>query len=235
MLELVLLLSGVALLDSLSMVPLAVVPLTVALGSARPLTLSLAFVGGVGLAYLVCGIPLLVGAEAFMEHFGAYLIRLWNRPNAMELGIQILIGILLMLSAWYLWRLKRSNPPADARPSSSPGPLFVLGASLVVLGMPGAVPYLAAIERIVNHDPGRAAAMGYLLYYNFVFIVPMAGLIGLRFVMGEQAEPRFRALAGFCVRVMPRLTAVLFLIVGLVMVADGIGWFCGHPLLPVSP
>ncbi len=104
----------------------------------------------------------------------------------------------------------------------------------MVIGIPGAVPYLAAIERIVNHDLEWAGALSYLIFYNAVFVLPLMGLIGLRVVLGERAEPWFQALAKFCVGVMPRLTAILFLLIGLVMVADGIGWFCGHPLLPVS-
>jgi hypothetical protein len=36
-------------------------------------------------------------------------------------------------------------------------------------------------------------------------------------------------------RVVPALAAVLFFALGLLMVADGIGWFLGHPLIPVSP
>lgn len=235
MTELVLILIAIAILDSLSMVPLAVLPLTVALGSPRPWTLALSFVGGVFAAYFLCGIPVLIGAEALMEHFGAYFERLWNRPNALELAIQVFIGILLLASAWYLWRPKKFKRQADPKPSASPGALFVLGATLVILGMPGAVPYLAAIERIVNHDPEWVGSLGYLIFYNLVFVFPLMGLIGLRAVLGERAEPWFQALARFCLSAMPRLAAILFLIVGLIMAADGIGWFLGYPLLPVKP
>lgn len=211
------------------MIPLVVLPLTVALGSARAWSLSLAFVAGVFLAYLLCGIPLLIGAEALIDHFGAYLNRLWNRPNAVELGVQILIGLLLIPSAWYLWR------PKTTAPSATEGALFFLGGSLIVLGIPGAVPDLAAIERIVAHDPDWLVAMGCLLFYNVAFVVPLLTLIGLRMILGARAEAWLHALTNFCLRIMPRAAAVLFFLLGLVMIADGIGWFCGYPLLPVTP
>ncbi len=99
MIELLLTLTAIALLDSLSMIPLAVLPMAVALGSSRPWTLALSFVAGIYIAYFLCGIPILVGAEVLIDHFGAYLNRLWNRPNALELGIQILLGVLLVASA----------------------------------------------------------------------------------------------------------------------------------------
>lgn len=234
MLELFLILTAIALLDSLSMVPLAVLPMTVALGGPRSLLAAGSFVAGVFATYFVCGIPLLAGLDAFLDSFGDYLNRLWNHPNAIELGIQILIGGLLILSAWYLWKSKRSKPQKGASPATSPGALFFLGGTLVVLGMPGAVPYLAAIERIVNQDPGWAGAFGYLVFYNFVFVLPLLALIGLRVVMADRADAWFQALAKFCMTAMPRVAAVLFLLLGLVMVADGIGWFAGYPLLPVS-
>lgn len=232
MMELLLVLGAIALLDSLTMVPLAVLPITMALGSARPWTLALSFVTGIFATYFLCGIPVLLGAEALHDHLSSYLSRLWNQPNSIELCVQILIGLLLMISSGYLWRNQRSK--AQKKPSASPGAMAFLGASLVVLGMPGAVPYLAAIERIVNHAPNWAAALGYLGIYNFVFIVPLLGLIGLRAILGNRADPWFQAVEKFCIHVMPRLTAVLFFLIGLVMVADGIGWFCGYPLLPVT-
>lgn len=236
MIELLLILTAIALLDSLSMIPLAVVPLTVAMGGSRPWSLSLSFVAGVFLAYLLCGIPLLLGAEVFIDHFGAYLNRLWNRPNAVELGVQILIGILLIPSAWYLWRKKNTTSQAEgAAPSATAGALFFLGATLVVVGMPGAVPYLAAIERIVAFDSVWMLSLGSLLFYNVVFVVPLLALVGLRVILGSRADGWLQALTQFCLRIMPRVAAVLFLLLGLVLIADGVGWFCGYPLLPVKP
>lgn len=235
MTDLIPILTVIALLDSLSMVPLAVLPMTVALGSARPWALSGAFVAGVYAAYFACGIPLMVGAEVFFDIFGAYLSRLWNQPNALELAFQVFLGILLMLSPWLLRRSKKSQPKSDSEAAGSPTTMFVLGATLVLVGIPGAVPYLAAIERILSHDPDWATAAAYLAYYNLVFVLPFLCLIVFRFVMPRRAGKLFQVLAAFCLSLMPRLTALLFFTVGIVLVADGIGWFVGFPLLPVSP
>lgn len=234
MTDLIPILTVIALADSLSMVPLAALPMTIALGSDRPWALSGAFVAGVYAAYFACGIPLMVSAEIFFDLFGAYLSRLWNQPNALELAFQIFLGILLMLSPWLLRRSKDSQTKPNPKAAGSPTTLFVLGATLVLVGIPGAVPYLAAIERIVSHDPDWAASATYLAYYNFVFILPFLCLIGFRFVMPRRAGKLFQVLAAFCLSVMPRLTALLFFTAGIILVADGIGWFFGFPLLPVS-
>lgn len=234
MIALLLILAAIALLDSLSMVPLAVLPMTVALGSDRPWALSGAFVAGIFVAYFGCGIPLLIGAEVFLEHFGAYLNRLWNQPNAFELVVQIVLGGLLMLSVRFLRRSGGGKPKAEPPAAASPGAMFLLGATLILLGIPGAVPYLAAIERIVQHEPSWVGSVAYLGFYNAIFVLPFLGLIAFRFVMPRQAGKLFQSLAGFCLSVMPTATAVLFFGVGLTLVADGVGWFLGHPILPVS-
>lgn len=234
MIDLLLVLTVIALLDCMSMVPLAVLPMTVALGSSRPLALAGAFIAGIYAAYFACGIPLWLGAEVFIEHFGAYLSRLWNQPNALELVIQIVLGVLLMLSAWYLHRSKKNKTESGAKPMASPGAMFLLGVTLILIGIPGAVPYLAAIERIVSQDLNWAGAVACLGFYNLIFVLPFLCLIGFRFAMPQHAGKLFQTLADFCLSMMPKLTALLFFLVGLVMAADGVGWFLGHPLLPVS-
>lgn len=234
MMELLLILAGIALVDCMSMVPLAVVPLTVALGSNRPLALAAAFVSGIYAAYFACGILLWMGAEAFMEHFGAYLDRLWNRPNAFELGIQILLGVLLILSAWHMHRSRKAKTGSGPSAGASPGAMAMLGVTLVLIGIPGAVPYLVAIERIVQHDPSWAGAAACLGFYNLIFVLPFLGLIAFRLIMPGQAGRLFQTLGDFCLAAMPKLTALLFFVLGLVLVADGVGWFVGYPLLPVD-
>jgi hypothetical protein len=68
-----------------------------------------------------------------------------------------------------------------------------------------------------------------------MFIFPLLGLIVLRVVLGRRAVPVFQAVSTLCMGAVPRVTSILFFLLGVLMVADGIGWFCGYPLLPVSP
>lgn len=230
---LLLVLVAIGLVDSLSMIPLALVPMTVALGSRRPLALAGLFVAGVFVVYVCFGLLLLSGAEAFTARFGAGLARLWNQPQALELVIQILVGLLLLASPWFMQRSTTAKPQ-QAPTGNSPAGMAVLGGSLVLLGIPGAVPYLAAVERIAQQDPQGLAGFAYLLFYNLIFVLPLLSLIGLRFVFPQQAGRIFESLAAFSLSVLPKLTAAVVVVLGLVLVADGIGWFLGHPLLPVS-
>ena len=206
----------------------------VALGGRRPAALAGAFVVRVYVVYFCCGLLLLLGAEAFTARFGAGLARLWNQPEALELVIQILVGLLLLVSSWLMRRSSPAKPQEGPTAGSSPASMALLGGTLVLLGIPGAVPYLAAVERIVHQDPQGVTAIAYLLFYNLIFVLPLLSLIGLRFLFPQRAGKIFQSLATLSLSVLPKLTAVAVVALGLVLVADGIGWFLGHPLLPVS-
>ena len=235
MIALFLTLAAIALIDSLSMVPLAVVPMTVALGGKRPLAHASAFVAGIFIPYVLCGGLLLAGTEFLFETFGAYLARLWNQPNVLELSVQIVIGVVLLGSAWYLRKQRPTTTEQKQTPAATPVAMFLLGATLVLVGLPGAVPYVAAIERIARFAPGWGEAAGFLVFYNVLFVMPFVCLIGLRFLMPRHAEYCFRVVADVALKAMPHLIVWFFVLTGVVLVADGIGWFVGYPLIPVSP
>lgn len=235
MLVLTVTLAVIALFDSLSMVPLAVIPLTVALGGKRPWTLAGGFVGGISVAYFLAGIALLLGTDFFFKTFGAYLDRLWNQPNAIELTTQILLGLLLMAAALWSRRTRNDRKTPRPAPEPTPGAMFLLGASLVLIGLPGAVPYVAAIEQILRTEPGWVGALSYLAFYNLLFVSPFLLLMGVRYLVPQQSGRFFQMMADFALKAMPRLVVVFFFLLGLVLVADGVGWFLGHPILPVTP
>ncbi len=236
MLELIAILAAIALFDSLSMVPIAVLPLATALGGGRPLLTALAFIAGIFVAYLSFGILLVGGMDMAFDYFGDYLSRLWNEPNALELTVQIAIGALLVISAGYLFRLRPKAVDTDAEPPPAlrPGAMFTLGVTLIVVGIPGAVPYLAAAERIVSAEPNWVASAGYLTIYNFFFVAPFLALVVIFFALPTQSGKICSGIARFAAAYLPKIAAALFFIVGLVMVADGIGWFVGYPILPTN-
>lgn len=224
MLTLLIILGVIALLDSLSMVPLAVLPMAVALGGARPFRTAGGFVAGMYVAYFSSGIVLVLGMDALFERFGAYFSRLWNQPNALELGVQVLIGVLLVASSCYLKRPEQPKPERAEPSSASPGAFFVLGATLIFVGIPGAVPYAAAVERIVRYDPGWLLTLLSLLFYNLLFVTLFLVMMLTRYAFPQHSERFFAALARLTTALMPKLVAALFFLGGLLMVVDGVAW-----------
>ena len=110
---------------------------------------------------------------------------------------------------------------------------FTAGVGLTVVGMPGAVPYLGAINLILRDELAVAQALVALVFYNLLFVVPLVAIIVLREVMGARSQSlldRVRALVDIWGK---RIVISLLAALGAVLVADGIGWFLGHPLIPV--
>lgn len=216
------------------MIPLAVVPLALALGGPRPLFTAANFIAGMFVAYWLAGLILVAGLEVVFDYFGGYFARLWNQPNAIELAMQVLIGLLLIASSVYLLKNKKSVGKAQQILPAGPRTLFILGATLIVVGMPGAVPYAVAAERIVQQDVGWLWVGLCLLWYNFVFVTPFLIMLLLPFLLPSQSEACFAALTRFAAAALPLITALLCFVLGVVMAVDGIGWLLGYPLLPVS-
>ena len=72
-----------------------------------------------------------------------------------------------------------------------------------------------------------------LLYYNLVFIAPLAAIVTLRLVFGQRGVRILDAVKRFFDKWGQRAMAALLLSLGVVLVVDGIGWFLGYPLIPL--
>ena len=70
MTTLLLVLTSIALLDSLSIIPLAVVPLAAILGGDRPVAGSVSFLCGIFAVYLAFGAVLLLGLDTLFDAIG---------------------------------------------------------------------------------------------------------------------------------------------------------------------
>ncbi len=234
MVELALILLAIALVDSTSMIPIGIFPLAAILGGRRPVVGALSFVSGIFLVYSLSGVLLLLGFDLIFEMIGPSISRWWNQPNSAELGLQIIVGILLLVYAWRQYRLPKSSAPSgSAEPVSLIG-AFTLGSSLTVIGIPGAVPYFGAIEQILRADLSSMASMGALIFYNIVFVLPFSVLVLIRMLAPNQSESLFGSISLLVKSWGKPAIVSVFTILGLLLIADSIGWFLGYPLLPVN-
>jgi hypothetical protein len=110
---------------------------------------------------------------------------------------------------------------------------WLAGASLTIAGLPGAVPYLAAVDILLRTELSLAQSMLLIALYSFVFVVPLAAIVGIRLAIGARADPLIDAVRCFLDRWGPKLIVGLMVALGSLLVIDGIGWFFSHPLIPV--
>ena len=110
---------------------------------------------------------------------------------------------------------------------------FLAGAGMTIVGLPGAVPYLAAIDLILRSDQTTRQEVMVLVVYNIVFVAPLAAIVALTLVLGERSQRLLHNIRGFFDRWGQRLIVSLMLVLGALLIMDGVGWFLGTPLIPV--
>jgi len=233
MLALVPSLTSIALLDSLSIIPLCIVFLAVLLAGPSPVVRSFAFIIGVCVTYFGVGVLVLLGLQEIFDEIDAYAVRLWQSPYTEELVLQIGVGVGLIAFGWYL-AARRTKPPAkSAREAIGAPQAFLAGAGLTIAGLPGAVPYLAAIDLVLRAELQLAQRVWLIAYYNIAFAAPIVAIVGLRLAFGRRGDALLETIRGFLDRWGSRLIVWLLVILGVVLVLDGLGWFVGYPLIPV--
>ncbi len=233
MVELLVILTPIGLLDSISMIPIAIVIMVVLLAGPKPLLRSSSLIVGIFVTYVVTGLLILLGLQSVFDEIGAYTLRLWKNPEAEELIFQVLIGTVLCAFGVRIATARKRHTEKPVASDMTGIQALVAGAGLTIVGLPGAVPYFAAIDLILRTDvtlPQRMLALG---YYNFVFVTPLAAIVALRLILGERSTGTLDAIKQFFDGWGQRLIVALLLILGVVLLVDGIGWFLGHPLIPV--
>jgi len=237
MTELLLVLVPIALVDSTSMLPLGIPVMLAMLATPRGQAACVAFLLGIFAVYLPCGIAIALGLGAVFESLGAWLAEAWAKtPGTSDPALQIAIGLALLAFGWKLvsTRQKRGERAAE-RSGLGPPRAFALGAGLMLVGMPGALPYFAAIDQILRADASSNGAVLALLWYNAIFLLPLALVPVLRVVLGARSQPFFDAVSRFSEIWGRRLIAAVLLLLGALLVVDGVGWFLGRPLFPLPP
>lgn len=231
--HLLLILAPIALLDSLSMVPLCLVPLAGLLGGPHGTGRSFALIAGVFAVYLASGALVLLGLQAVFEALGAWVDRVWREPEAEELGLQILLGVgLCALGTRMLFRSRSAREPT-AFTAMTATQAFVAGALLTVAGLPGAVPYFAAIDLILRAEITATGQWIALTVYNLVFVAPLVLLVAVARLAGPRGAALLEAIRDFLGRWGPRLLGAALVFLGIALMVDGVGWILGRPLFPV--
>ncbi len=233
MLELLLTLTTISLLDSMSAVPIALIPLAIILNGRNPVTGSLSFISGGFIVYFIFGIIILMGLDTIIDQYAEKFIGyMKSEPDCVELVIQILIGFIMIYFAWQFSRKAPQNSDTKSYDSDiTPVQAFTLSASINIIGMWGALPYFAAMAQILKADLETASMIWILIYYNVIFALPLLGFIVLRIIMGDKATVLLGKITDFFSHWGKQLIVYSLYLLGPLLIADGIGWFIDYPIL----
>jgi threonine/homoserine/homoserine lactone efflux protein len=233
LISLLLVLAPIALVDSTSITPLCIVPLIMLLSKEHPVLRASAFLFGIFAAYLVAGLLALFGLQQVFEQLNAAVSAQLKNPNSLFLLAQIVIGACMLVFGSRMANARESKEDRRPTESVSASQAFIGGAMLTIVGLPGALPLFAAIDQILRADPPLRDKVVAMAFYNVLFILPLCSAVLLRVVLGERSVPMLNRMNDIVTRAGRRVLIVALIIAGAVLVLDGIGWFLGHPLLPV--
>ena len=231
MTTILLVLAPIALLDSTSIIPLSIVALAILLARPKPLLTASCFIFGTFSIYFLTGLLLLFGLESAFAQLEPYSQQLAGPPNAEEVIFQISLGLLLCAFGLKVAKF-RGNPHGRITPkSASPGRAFLLGMGLTFFGMPGGLPYLAAIQFILRAEmPVREQILA-VLAYNLIFVAPVALIAAIPLLMGQPGQEILERVRHFVDRWGQKIVVSLLVGFGLLLAVDGVAWFLGFPMI----
>jgi cytochrome c biogenesis protein CcdA len=188
-------------------------------GAVRRLT---GFTVGVFAVSLAGGLLLVLGP-------GQLLLDALPHPRPHARAVVALVGGLLLIGlAAALWlgraRLARRLAGAgdDDATRGNRGAL-ALGAGIMAVELPTALPYFAAIAAILAAHIHIGLQIALIVLYNVAFVAPLVALLVVRELAGERARTKLEALGVWMRERAPALLAGLLALLGVVVAGFGLG------------
>ena len=214
MLELTLLVSSIALADSIN--PSTVIPALWLASTPSKRTLA-SYTFGVFAVYLSCGIVLLLGPGPALIAFLAHL------RGPVEHAVEVLGGIVALGFALVLWRSRhQAYDQRRMRRSYTRASAFALGAGIMAIELPTAFMYFGAISAVLAAHVATPVAIVLLITYNLLFVAPLILLLVARRLAGEQtgrliasASDRLRSFGQLALIVVAATAGAVLVVVGL--------------------
>ena len=234
--ELYAVLTSIALVDSSTVTPLSLVPLTTILAGRKPYPTAGMFLGGLYVSYMIMALAFLFGLSKVMDRLNAWVGYRWNNPEPGDFGLEILLGIVLLVFGLRIMEKRRAKTKErQVQEGVSPWAAFGFAFMINVVGFPGAVPYFAAADRINQADLPAMDAVLAVAWYVGIFVAPLTLLVILRAALGRRMDGVLTAIKGFFDKWGKRIMVVALILLGLFLVVDGIFYFTsGSPLVPIG-
>ena len=217
MLRLVILLTGIALADSVN--PTTIGPALYLSTVERPVRRVAEFTAAFFAVNFLAGVLIVAGP-------GRLRVSLASRPDPeLKHIIELIAGLVLIgvAVALFLGRTRLAAAGGSGRNLRS-GHAWALGATLAAAELPTAFPYFAGLAAIVGSGLGLPRQLVLVLLFNLVFVTPLIVIAMAVAFGGERAEAWLRK-AGDWLRVhWPVVFATVALIAGLALSGVGLVW-----------
>jgi cytochrome c biogenesis protein CcdA len=222
--QLLIFLTAIALLDSLN--PTAISLQIFLLSRPNPIPLTIAFIVGVFLAYWGGGLAIALGFSRILHVF---LNRFpWDIfANAIH-SIQFLLGVVLLVVAYRMKVTSYQTKTPNLKSSLTPLRTLGIGIIATVSDLPTALPYIAAIERIIQSQANLLQIIGLLVFYNLIFVLPLLILLGIYVRLKSQAAAFMEKMSRYFFQIAPKLLKIFLLGLGVFLIAESIRYWLGY-------
>jgi cytochrome c biogenesis protein CcdA len=171
----------IAIADSAN--PSTIAPALYLAAGTRAFRSLVGFTAGVFVVNLTGGLVILLGP-------GQALLAVVPRPGVetrhlleLALGIGLLVlGTVLWLGHEHVARHVSKNQDRMDRSS------FLLGAAIMAVELPTAIPYFAAIAALVASGKNLATQISLLTVFNAIFILPLPAILAVRLLARERGQ-----------------------------------------------
>ena len=226
----------IAVVDSMSITPLGLVPLATLLAGRRPFAGAAAFLCGLFVSYYAMAMASLLGLAAVFARLNAWAAHRWQHPEPVDFLFECVIGALLVIAGVRTARRRTARSSGrEVATDASPAAAFGFACMLNVVGFPGALPWFAAADQILRVDatlPRQALAV---FVYVTVFVLPLTIVVVARALLGRRGDAFIAAAQRFFATWGRRALIAFLLLLGVAMTLDGIVYFVrGAPLVPIG-
>jgi cytochrome c biogenesis protein CcdA len=215
---LALLIASIGLADSIN--PSTVGPALLLAAGRRGAAAVAAFTAGAFAVSLAGGLLIVAGP-------GQLLVAALPHPGAHAKHLAEVIGgaVLLILAAgvWLARDRLTRRLTEDASTHKGEGSAFWLGAGIMLVELPTALPYFAAITAIVSSRAPLGAEVVLLLVFNVAFVSPLLAILAIRLFAGPRATAALERFGHWLRRQSAALLAALLAILGVASFSVGLG------------
>jgi cytochrome c biogenesis protein CcdA len=164
-----------------------------------------------------------VGGFVLLFGPGRLLVTLVRRPSPHTIHLlELAAGVALLVLAGISWIARAHvSRRLENRPQRSARSAFLLGAGIMAVELPTALPYFAALAAIVGSRFGTVTQVTLVLVYNVVFVAPLVAMLVLVTVAGRRGAAIAAAARSMLQRYAPVLLPAALALIGIVLLALG--------------
>lgn len=204
---------AIAIVDSIN--PNAVAVQIYLLSTSKPVARSLAFIAGDFLAAWIAGLLIILGLVPLLTQL------LSNFPRIILL-LQLFLGIVFVFLGIFFPQFDQHSFSAKRLKSLKPFHTFILGGVIAFAEAPTALPYLGAIERIVQANLPLYQILGILTIYNLVFVFPLVILLLIYLRLQQRSLRLLKSIQSLAHQWFPKIMRLFFVGFGSILIVDSI-------------